>query len=199
MPKTMADLRPAERLQLGTAAHEAAHAAIGVLSGARIQTAEVLRGGPRTGYFAGAAGQCLYTRTSTSDMYEPDITASGTVGEAIWNHGGRPTSGQLDALLDKNHQDRDKLVSLTRGHCHHHSLTPSGLVSAVLPLVLRCWPSIAQLASQIHHEGSVDHAAVLAALGIPSAEDALLHAAHIKAGSTPGSFRIGGVERLTRF
>ncbi|TDZ77067.1 hypothetical protein [Mycobacteroides salmoniphilum] len=187
MAKTMADLRPADRIYLGHAAHEAAHAAIGVLSGARIQTAEVLRGGPRTGHLSGVAGQCRYSRTPISDIRQADITAAGTVGEAIWHYGGRPTSHQLDTLLDKNAQDRNKLADLTRDH---HGTTPSDSLSAVLPLVLRCWPSIARLASQIHHDGPVDHAAVLAALGIPSTEDALFHAAQIKAGQRPGTFTI---------
>lgn len=189
--KTLADLRPAERLQLGTAAHEASHAALAVLSGAVIDRAEVARGGPRTNP-GGAAGYCSYDRTFASDLRQTDITAAGTVGEAIWHHGQRPSSVQLSALLNQNHQDRDKLAALTRPHRE----TPMAPLNNVLPLVLRCWQPIARLAAKLHCDGQIDHAAVLAALGIPNAEDAELYAAMIRSGSTPGSFRVAGTVRF---
>jgi hypothetical protein len=189
--KTLADLRPAERRQLGTAVHEAAHAAIGVLSGAVIDRAEVVRGGPRTNP-DGVSGYCSYDRTFASDLRQADITAAGTAGEALWHHGQRPSSVQLSALLEQNAHDRDKLAALARPHRER----PLDALTAAMPLVLRCWGPIARLASQLHFDGEINHAAVLAALGIPNAEDAHHHAAMIRSGATPGSFRIDAPVRF---
>lgn len=192
MAKALADLRPAERLQIGTAAHEAAHAAVAVLSGAHVQRAEVLRGGPRTNP-EGVAGVCRYGKLGDiAALRWSDITAAGTAGEAIWQHGRQPTRTQLSALLDKNSHDRDELATLTRPHRE----TPMQPLTAVLPLVLRCWEPIARLASQLHHDGEIDHAAVLAALGIPSDADALHYAASIRSGSRPGTFHIAAPVRF---
>lgn len=191
--KTLADLRPVERVQLGYAAHEAAHATIGLLSGAVIDRAEVLRGGPQTNPY-GSAGFCRYAPFNfEAGLRRADILAAGTAGEAILHHGARPSSFQLSALLDENGSDRDELAKLTR---YQRGATPSDSLSAVLPLVLRCWQPIARLAGQLHAEGVIDHAAVLAALGVPSADEAPLYAAMIRSGATPGSFHIDGTVRF---
>lgn len=188
MAKTLADLRPAERLQLGIAVHEAAHPTLAVINGATIDRAEVLRGGPRTNP-DGVGGVCRYRPGPTdfaAQLRRPDTVAAGTVGEAIWHHGQRPSPVQLSALLDKNSHDRDELAALARLHRER----PMDALTAAMPLMLRCWQPIARLASQLHFDGEIDHAAVLAALGVPSAEDASHYAAMIRSGAAPGSFTV---------
>ena len=67
-------------------------------------------------------------------MYEPfdfatevrhrDITAAGTIAEAVFHHGPAPTFRQIDALLAKNASDRAELrrMCLAVGEPLHHSI-----------------------------------------------------------------------------
>lgn len=172
-----------ERHQLGIAAHEAAHAVTAVLAGARISRVVMVRGGPRTNP-GGAAGVCRYARQDDSlaavvETQRHLITAAGSVAEAVWHHGPRPTSRQIDRFLDVNTRDRAELRTIA------YALGEPPRPREVLPTVLRCWPAIAEVGRRLFTEGSASHTDVLRALGIAAEQDAPSLLAAIRNGQRP--------------
>lgn len=171
--------------RLAFAVHEAAHAVVGTLFGATIRRAEIVRGGPRTDP-DGHAGFCLYDPFDLdAEVHDREITAAGTIAEAVFHHGPKPTERQIDALLTKNSSDRDVL---RRAYFASGGMEPMTPTAEVLPLVLRCWEPIAKLAVRLDREGDIRHTDVLAALSIPagSSPDVVAHRAMlIRSGSRP--------------
>ena len=72
-----------QRTRLAPSFHEAGHAVVGVLHGAEIHRAEVVRGGPRTNP-GGVAGFCRYEPFGIeATARHREITAAGTIAEAV--------------------------------------------------------------------------------------------------------------------
>lgn len=167
------------------AIHEAGHAVVGVLFGATIHRAKVVRGGPRTNP-RGHGGFCIYDEFDfATEIHSREITAAGTIAEAVLWHGPSPTARQIDALLAKNGSDRADLRRMYFASGGRELMTPT---AEVLPLVLRCWEPIAKLAVRLDREGDIRHTDVLAALSIPpgsSPDVVALRAASIRSGSRP--------------
>lgn len=174
--------------RLAPAFHEAGHAVIGLLHGAEIHRAEVLRGGPRTNP-GGVGGYCMYEPFDfATEVHNRQITAAGTIAEAVFHHGPRPTTRQVDALLAKNGSDRDDL----RRMCYAAG-EPVGVPDTVLPLVLRCWEPICKLAVRLDRGDSIEQKDVLAALSIPAKSSpgvVARYASSIRSGAVPGTFTI---------
>lgn len=161
MTRSRETLSPTLRHQLGVAVHEAGHAAIGALYGARVATALVARGGPRSTPDVG--GACHFAAFDVvTAMSHPLIAAAGSVAQAIWLHGRREVTGaEIDALLAINTADARDLG--TYAASTGEVVRPR---SDVLPLVQRTWPAIARLGAQLHREGTIVNSDVLAALGV---------------------------------
>ncbi len=177
----------AERRHLAAAHHEAGHAVVGVLSGATIDRAEVLRGGPRTDP-AAVGGFCRYDPFDfATETRHREITAAGTIAEAVFLHGPAPTAREIDQVLTGNGRDRSEL----RRMCFAIGEPLTVPTAEVLPLVVQCWASIEELAARLVEHGEVRHTDVLAALRIPADASQQLtaqHVASIRSGSVPGSF-----------
>ncbi|MEC4858335.1 hypothetical protein R2325_23130 [Mycobacteroides chelonae] len=109
--------------------------------------------------------------------------------------GGRPSPEQVAAILaDGGSCDQAQI---------HEAHAASGGWAAVDHaaedrLLARCWPSVLGLAARMFQKVEIDHLDVLAALGLDR-DTSAFGLASIRSGSAPGSFRISGVERLTRF
>ena len=60
-----------------------------------------------------------------------------------------------------------------------------------MPLLERCWPSVAELAANLHQHGQVSHADVLAALRL-SADDQTraVEVSMIRSGAAPGEVKV---------
>ncbi len=169
--------------RLAHAGHEAGHAVIAVLLGGEVDTAEVFRleqGAPivhRDGRQLN--GHCqVVPLTTVTEARRHLVAAAGPVAEAIARFGPSPTPAQIHQVL-AGQPDFDELrrYALTAG------AYASDPVREVLPLVLRCWPAIVQLAVQMDDGRAVTHADVAAALGLSA--DRSLHGfecANIRAG-----------------
>ena len=185
---TVASLTDEQRNRLAPAFHEAGHAVVGVLHGATVGRAELVRGGPRTNP-DGTFGSCRYQVFDfIAEAHRRDIVAAGTVAEAVIRLGPDPTPRQMDSVLTRNRSDRDEIQRL----CFAAG-EPVAVPTEVLPLVTRCWESIADLALRLTQHGEADHTDVLAALKIPggaSADVTAHYAAAIRSGRAPGSFTI---------
>lgn len=176
----------AERRHAAAAHHEAGHAVVGVLSGATIDLAEVVRGGSRTNP-GGIGGFCRYDLFDfAAETRRREITAAGSIAEAVFLHGPSPTARQIDQVLMTNGRDRSELRQMCLA-VGEPLIVPT---AEVLPLVVRCWPSIEELAARLSREGQIRHTDVLAALSIPSPELTAQHVAAIRSGSDPGTFTI---------
>ncbi len=74
----------------------------------------------------------------------------------------------------------DQVLSLAGG-------TAAG--AGIVPLMQRCWGSVARLAAQLYRESDVKHADVLAALQLTE-QTAPIGLPSIRSGAVPGSFRV---------
>jgi hypothetical protein len=169
-----------DRRRLCLAAHEAGHAVVGVIYGATIERATLTADG--------RDGQCEFAADSfgpSARTHRPLIAAAGAVAAAVFRYGPRPGLHKIDALLEGSDREELRLASLRSLH------TPSETLTEVLPVVLRCWTAIGQLATDLHSGREITHADVCAALGLTdgggpgSFELAMIHS-----GSTPGTFRV---------
>ncbi|MBF9319826.1 hypothetical protein [Mycobacteroides chelonae] len=171
------------------ATHESAHAIRGLLLGGEIDRAAVY-----SGRVTPTHGTTRFRRAFDRDSIPP-VAHAGPWAQARWLAGDRPTPGQVDAILaDGGRCDHDQLL---------HAYAASGGWAAVDHaaedrLLARCWPSVLSLAARMFQKVEINHLDVLAALGLDR-DTSAFGLASIKAGSTPGSFSISGVERLTRF
>jgi hypothetical protein len=161
---------------LPTAVHEAAHACIAVVAGAEIDRAEVFP--PGAALPDGGRGYCRYMPFGIeAEQRKPLIWAAGAVAEAILLHGRAPTRAQVDALLAVHGTDGEELRRLAFAA----GTVPNPL--AVLPLALKAWPAISELAVKLDIAGVIHHRDVTAALGL--SKDKGLHGfelANIRAG-----------------
>jgi len=124
----------------------------------------VLQGGPRTNP-GGIAGNCTYERFNlTTGANQHRIFAAGSVAQAVALYGRNPTPTQLDGVLGHNKSDIAKLRQFALTASVSDSVNPHGLAREVLPLVLRYWPAIAALATQIYQQGPISHEDVTKAL-----------------------------------
>ncbi|MHA3021135.1 hypothetical protein ACXPWS_12840 [Mycobacterium sp. BMJ-28] len=177
----------ADQRHLSTAIHESAHSVISACYGAQIETAEVLRGGPKTTRESVAG----FTRYAPFDeitrLYFPAIAAAGSAGEAIFAK-GKPTLTEVWQLLaSKNTHDLDQMSMSLVGHRQN----PFAVVQQVLPMVDRLWRPIAELGWSMYRDGPITHRAVLDVLGIPSLAEQPRYAAAIRAGAEPGELSVG--------
>ncbi|MCV7300873.1 hypothetical protein H7J93_14700 [Mycobacterium barrassiae] len=186
-PATVLEAKPHSTAEVSerliSAAHEAGHAAVAVVLGGEVDAAEVYRpehGDPivhRDGRQLN--GQCkVVPLTTVTEARRHLVAAAGPVAEAIARFGPSPTPAQIHQVL-AGQPDFDELrrYALTAG------AYASDPIREVKPLVLRCWPAIAQLAVQMDNGRPVTHADVTAALGL--SQDRSMHGfecANIRAG-----------------
>jgi hypothetical protein len=173
-------LTDADRQHIALAVHEAGHAVVGVLYGARVEHAALARDRK--------SGRCEFDADSfgaSPSAYRPQIAAAGALAEAVFRHGPRPTIRQIEALLNGSDCEELRFVALS-------SLQPFSIPSnAVLPMVLRCWTAIGDLATELCLGHEIDHADVCAALGLTDeGGPGSLGLAMIRSGSAPGTFTV---------
>ena len=164
----------------GMAFHEAAHAVAGILHGGTLTEARIIPGRVKAGVLGGPRGSTTFTGLAATR--HPEVAFAGVWGQARGIAGRRPGWGEIRAALDGT-------------GCHDKQvLTAAGGESAgdaVVPLLERCWPSVAELAARLHKHGKVSHADVLAALSLSDDADTRAHeVALIRAGAAPGSFTV---------
>lgn len=147
--------------QFALACHEAGHAVMHVLAGGQIVSAEVFSDGGR-GRSDGMGGQCQYAPYDLATRQrEYEFIAGGGVAQAVALFGRKPTDAQINHFLSLS-PDGKQLRQL--------SIDTNVLRSPerdVLPLVLRCWPAIEQLAARIGR-GPILHKHVVEAMGLSS-------------------------------
>lgn len=166
--------------QFAVAVHEAGHATVGALLGARLQTAWV-------------AGECpadldqLDGKTTFAEFgilaesKRHVVAAAGGVAQAVLQHGPNPTVAQISPFIHGSPIDGPEVTrfAIARG-------TERVPKADTLPLVLACWPAICALAGKITDSpdlGEITHDDVTAALGL-SADPALhpFELANLRAG-----------------
>lgn len=184
-------LSPNENTVLRTAVHEAAHAVMGAVHGRTINYAEMLTT-PATTFdgkplkqYAGGVTTYLPTARST-DEHAALISAAGAAGDAVWDL-GKPTLTEVLKALAAHTHDHDDVMHFS----HARGENPAAVVARLLPMVDRLWRPIADLAIELKKRHRVEHRDVLAALSIPSAEDAHRYTAAIRAGAEPGRLIVG--------
>lgn len=158
------------RLEL--AVHEAAHAVVGVVHGARLLRAKLAADS--------TSGHTQFTAESFTAggplVYRSHIAAAGAVAEAMFAHGPRPTLRQIEARLCGS--DRDELHAEAMATLH-----PVPVPAAELQRLLsRCWTAVGDLAADLYLGRAITHARVCAALGVTD-------------GGGPGSAQLAMIRR----
>lgn len=168
----LSDLPAGERARAWAAAaiHEAGHAVVAVLHGARITTVEVTTDVP------GQFGLTTYTGTLTASA-DAAVTYAGPYAEARHLYGERPSWPEIRSVIDGNHSDHEELLAST-----------APMPRDVERLLSTCWPAVVTIARHLNEHGKADHTVVCAALGIPEVDGHRSAAASaIRAGLTPVS------------
>lgn len=165
----LTDLTETERDRIATAFHEAGHAVVAVLAGGNVEEA-VVYDKPREGL----RGYTVHY--DVPEHAERALTYSGPFCEARYMSGPHPSHRQI----------RDAL----RGTCDGDDLTAAaaGLPRHIEPTLNTAWRSVCALAAELYSRGRVEHADVLAALGVPADDSGAglaLVASMIKAGMPP--------------
>lgn len=171
-PLTLADLTDAERERAALAFHEAGHAIAATALGGRIQVAVISEGRA-----FGLLGKTVHDEVAAGAW--PSIAYAGPWAEARFRAGRRPTQREMLTSLDRSVCD-DRELSRAGG-----SATGAGIV----PLLDRCWPSVAKLAAQLWSNSDVRHADVCAALHIP-ARDNGFHLSLLRSGTAPANLKV---------
>ena len=160
------------RSLFGLAFHEAAHCVAGVLHGGTLAESR--------NFLSDLLGSTTYTGLAATR--HPEVAFAGPWGQARALAQRRPGLHEVRAALDGT-------------GCHDRAvLTAAGGESAgesIVPLLERCWPSVAELAAKRLRHGQVSHADVLAALRL--SDDAATRAVEVsmlKSGAEPGSFKV---------
>ncbi|MCA4726887.1 hypothetical protein [Mycolicibacterium fortuitum] len=185
----MDDTAVDKRKMRAAGVHEAGHAIAAALHGGIVRRAEVLRSGrtiTASGVTAAVAGYTRYKSEVPNSSASALVAAAGTAAEAMFWHGTRPTAAQLDVLLRKNTHD----LAVLRPHAYRADRPLLDAVFDAMPLVRRCWGPIVNLALELEQGNAIQHRDVLAALGIPAADETEAYAAAIRGGQTPGTFAL---------
>lgn len=163
------------------ACHEAGHAVVAVLVGGQVAAAEVFPAGVTDR--DGNNGYCQYVPPNLAvQQHEHLIAAAGAAAEAVWVHGPRATHQHAEERLTGSHDAKFlRHCALTAGTAR--AVSP---VAEVLPLLVRCWPAVESLASQLDEHGSITHADVTATLGLsPDHNRHAFELANIRSGLQP--------------
>ena len=173
-------LSDTDRQRLGLAVHEAAHAVVGVLHGATVESATLTADG--------SDGDCTFTSevfaTSTRG-HRSLIAAAGAAAAAVFHHGPQPSLRQVEAQLGDSDREDLRLTSLSSRQSLPEQLTE------VLPVVLRCWSAIGTLAAGLYLGNELSHADVCTALGLADGGGpGSLELAIIRSGGAPGTFTV---------
>lgn len=158
------------------AAHEAGHAAVGVLLGGQVDVAETF---DERWWATVGGGRCRFAPLDGPPVSWSLIAAAGPVAEAVARFGSRPTLAQFDAVLASG--GRSDVAAMREG-----GADAVDSCREVLPLVLRVWPVVARLAVAMDGGRLVNHEAVVTALGL--SRDRGLHGfecQNIRAGLRP--------------
>lgn len=174
-PSTV-QFRPSQyaRGLFGLCYHEASHAVAGVLHGGTLTESRI--------FLADLRGSTTFEGGSLAATRHGQVAYAGPWGQARALARRRPGLHEVRAALDG-------------GGCSDRAvLTAAGGESAgdaIVPLLERCWPSVAELAVRLHQTGKVSHSDVLAALSLSEDPDTRAHeVALIRAGAAPGSFTV---------
>lgn len=180
----VAKMRPDELELFDISTHEAGHAIRGLLLGG-----EIARAGVYQGLTTGTEGRTRF-RQPFDRHHIPAVAFGGPHSHASWVHGGRPTLGQVDAVLAAG--GCHDMAQIERVHA-----TSGGQLAVDKPsedhLLKRTWPGVMMLAAELYRRGELDHDAVLSALGLDR-ESAVMKFADLRSG---GTFRL--CQAHTRF
>ncbi len=160
--------------------HEAAHAVAGVLNGGTLTGSTITEGRVKRGMVSPPSG--ITTFASLPSGRHVFVAYAGAWAQARGRLGRRPGSHDVAAVLEST-GCRDREVLTAAGG------PDAG--EAVVPLLERVWPSVAEVAAKLHRHGKVTEADVLAALSL-SADPATrtLELSMIRSGAEPGSFSV---------
>ncbi|MGA4690144.1 hypothetical protein ACPCXD_07725 [Rhodococcus sp. AB351] len=161
------------RERAAACAHEAAHAVVAALHGARIDTVALTPEHPER------FGRCTYDGELTASAVAA-VALAGPVGEARLTYGKSPSVREIRSVLDGQCADDGS------GDYDHLIASGGPLPLEVVNLIETCWPAVATVARRLNQHGSADHATVCAALGIPESNGHLsAQASAIRAGFLP--------------
>lgn len=180
MPPLLASFVRHEHTRIDLALHEAGHAVAGILNGGVLTSSTVIEGRWKLGLLAPPDGSTSFA--SLPPHRHAQVALAGPWAQARGRLGRRPGSHEVAAVLGGT-GCRDREV-----------LTAAGGPDAgesVIPLLERCWPSVAELAVKLHRTGRITEADVLGALSL-SADPATrtLELSMIRSGAEPGSFSV---------
>ncbi len=156
----MTTLTADEHRVIALAIHEAAHAVVGTIYGAKVDHAALADDN--------ADGLCRFTNTitaATPRQYRSQIAAAGAVATAVFTHGPRPRLHHIDRLLGPGDRRELRLAALA------NAAPFDSPILAVTPIIRRCWPAISDLAATLALEGTIRHRDVCAALGLSAHPD----------------------------
>ncbi|MGB0972107.1 MAG: hypothetical protein ACPGVG_14280 [Mycobacterium sp.] len=169
-----------DRRILTLAVHEAGHAIVGTIYGAKVDHAALAENNND--------GLCRFTTSvlgATPAQYRAQIAAAGAVAAALFTHGPRPRLHQIEGLLGPGDRRELRLAALSNGGPF------TDPIIAVTPLIRRCWDPIGELAATLAVDSEIRHPDVCAALGLsPDPDRAAFQLALLRSGSAPGSFSI---------
>ncbi len=169
-----------EHARIDLALHEAGHAVAGVLHGGVVSSCTVTSGRVKSGVITQPNGSTSFSTLPSGRHAE--VALAGPWGQVRGRTGRRPGPREIHAVLSTT-GCRDREVLTAAGG------SDSG--DAVVPLLERCWPSVAELAALLFRTGKVSHTDVLAALKLSSDPQVRsIELAQIKAGAAPGTFTI---------
>ena len=169
-----------EHARIELALHEAGHAIAGVLSGGTLTTSTVIEGRVKRGLVAPPNGSTSFAVLPS--YRHAEVALAGPWSQARGRLGRRPGSHHVAAVLaGSGCKDREVLTAAGGPDAGE----------AVIPLMERCWPSVAELAAKLHRHGKVSHSDVLAALRLSDdAGTRSIELSMIRSGATPGSFSV---------
>jgi hypothetical protein len=182
---------PVDRERLATACHEAGHAVVGCLLGAVLDYAELLEVGPCSAGRFGPERVRGWTRfaVGADGLCRARIAAAGPAAEVLMASQGRGVTvgAVMTALGRRSCAEPARLgvcgVQSDRAQIERQGWAdPSSLVSELVPLVGRCWPSVSFVARRLYRGERVGQADVLAALGVRDEGDVPFLAALVRSG-----------------
>lgn len=165
------DLTETERARISASFHEAGHAVAAVLAGGRLTEVKLNASGD-------SLGACTYEGLTVEGDHA--VTYAGPWCEARWTHGPGLQLADIRSVIRSNPSDGDELA-----------LAASALPRHTERDLETCWPAITTLAKALYFDGTLTHAAVTAALGLPeSGGERSMAANMIRAGHAPGTYTV---------